>query len=376
LISKEYELDAVVRALGSGEMAGGGMTPLDRLCDAIATKCSAAYYPDAVRKTRVVKPVSSLGGKQARQTELSGAYSFVNSGLTPGSRILIVDDFMTTGATLEALTAAISQSVPQAQVFCFVLARTEGLMANSHLDPEYFVMPMPEAAAVPVGAQIEVPVEHPIVAPPLPVPEPEVTIAVEMPPPPASPEEKVEPAAPPAAPTRRPVQFTPNRPPVRSTKPHKEQGKQHSLGVGRVIRKMGLQGALLVILACLLVVGAIVMLRQDKPVEPRLALPEPPVTQEVGQRPEAAAPVVETEETTPFNPNGMISVPNVGLRRDHSFTARTVSRATLRSGDRVEVVSKYSPGNGPSWLLIRTRGDKEGWVLASVVQEFANRRGR
>ncbi len=399
MVSKEFELDAVVRVLGSGEMSGGGMSSLDRLCDAIATRCGTTYYSDAVQKMRVVKPVSSLGGKQARQTELAGAYAFVNPGLAAGARILIVDDFMTTGATLEALTLAIASAVQQPQVLCFVLARTEGLMANNHLDTGYFVMPMPEHAAVPEAVHEGLHEEKPIVVPPLPPVEPELTIAVEMPKPPEpeptpEPEAKVEPAAQilpeekaepvPAAPPapapapqpRRPVQFTPNRPPIASTKPHREQGRHQPSGVGRVIKKMGLQGALLVVLACLLVFGAILMLRQDKPVEPRLALPEPPPAPEATQQAEvpaavAAAPV----ETTPFNPDGMISVPNVGLRLDHSFTARTVRRATLRSGDRVEILSKYAPGNGPSWMLVRTRGDKQGWVLASVVQEFS-RRGR
>jgi SH3-like domain-containing protein len=63
-----------------------------------------------------------------------------------------------------------------------------------------------------------------------------------------------------------------------------------------------------------------------------------------------------------------VTIPNVGLRRNHSLESKTVPRAAIRNGERVEIINRFSNG-GPGWLQVRTKVGKVGWVFASVVKE-------
>ncbi len=69
----------------------------------------------------------------------------------------------------------------------------------------------------------------------------------------------------------------------------------------------------------------------------------------------------------PSLPQGVISVPRVGLRTGHSFSAKVIP-GKLRKGERVSIVRRYSPSAGPPWLLIKTGKGNTGWVMASVVK--------
>ena len=66
-------------------------------------------------------------------------------------------------------------------------------------------------------------------------------------------------------------------------------------------------------------------------------------------------------------PNAVITVPSVGMRNKPSIKSK-VMPGSLKRGERVEVVLRHS-GGGPSWVKIKTKSGKSGWVFASVVRE-------
>ncbi len=76
-----------------------------------------------------------------------------------------------------------------------------------------------------------------------------------------------------------------------------------------------------------------------------------------------------TENVTPSLPQAVVTVPKAGLRVKHSLDAQPVAKVTLRDGEKVFVLKKYSPGTGPSWVQVQTKSGKVGWVFASVLKD-------
>jgi SH3-like domain-containing protein len=90
--------------------------------------------------------------------------------------------------------------------------------------------------------------------------------------------------------------------------------------------------------------------------------------------PEPASPPGNTVVTPRMDyPQGIITVPSVGLRVNHSMESRTLGHVVVKNGERVFIVKKFSPQVGPTWMQIRTKSGKVGWVFASLVRE---RKGR
>jgi uncharacterized protein YgiM (DUF1202 family) len=46
-----------------------------------------------------------------------------------------------------------------------------------------------------------------------------------------------------------------------------------------------------------------------------------------------------------------------------------VGKTTLKSGEQVSIVKRHKPDVGPTWVQVKTKSGKTGWVFASVVQE-------
>ena len=65
---------------------------------------------------------------------------------------------------------------------------------------------------------------------------------------------------------------------------------------------------------------------------------------------------------------GVITVPSMGLRANHSLESKVVPRATIRNKDKVEILRKFSTWSSPDWYQVKTKSGKVGWVLASMVR--------
>jgi ComF family protein len=85
------------------------------------SKRSSVPYKRLLKKKRRTVPQSLLKRKQ-RLTNLEGAFTAQDTGLVQGKKILIVDDVMTTGATLREARRALKAARAK-KVFSFALAR-------------------------------------------------------------------------------------------------------------------------------------------------------------------------------------------------------------------------------------------------------------
>ncbi|MBN8650625.1 MAG: hypothetical protein J0L67_04325 [Cytophagales bacterium] len=116
----------VLRVLSSSEVTTQEVTGLDRLGARLQQELKVHYQPALLSKTRTTRPVKQLS-RAERSTELADAYLFntpYNIELE-WSTVLVLDDILTTGATLQAITKAIRQKLPKIQVLGFTLAFSE-----------------------------------------------------------------------------------------------------------------------------------------------------------------------------------------------------------------------------------------------------------
>jgi len=326
LIGTAKPFDVIVRALRSSEESATRKFALDRLCEAIATESGSVYAPERLVKIRATKTLHGLGGRMARQRELADAYEFKCSGLEENARILVVDDILTTGATLETIAAAILKSLPQSTVIGFVLGKADAAAANAHLDPEYF-------AASGGGS------------------DPGSTAAVK-----AGSHRRPEKAAVSAAKTGKYK--------VAASVPLQPSPKRSSATMYIVW-----------IVLAFVILGALVPLRSGKnAILPEPAMIEPFQVTEATDHPDSqtALPPSMGSLAPTENQNlrlGVVTVPNAGLRANHSLDSKTVPKVAVRGGEKVEILKKFSPNDGPSWMQVRIKSGKVGWVFASVVKE-------
>ena len=101
-------------------------------------------------------------------------------------------------------------------------------------------------------------------------------------------------------------------------------------------------------------------------------LPPPTLAPPTLAPPPALAPPVATPPSAPSAPaavaNAVIGATGgtrVNVRADPSLRAPVVT--TLAEGTPVEILDEPVPAEGRSWQKIRS-GDREGWVVAVVVQ--------
>ena len=77
------------------------------------------------RKGRNTEAQSGLDGDAARRANVLGAYTAVDAELVEGKRVLLIDDVITTGATISEC-ARILRTVGAREVVCATLARARG----------------------------------------------------------------------------------------------------------------------------------------------------------------------------------------------------------------------------------------------------------
>lgn len=58
-----------------------------------------------------------------------------------------------------------------------------------------------------------------------------------------------------------------------------------------------------------------------------------------------------------------------GLDHVYSLESKIIPSASVRNGDIIEIVNRFSPDSGPGWLQIRTKSGRLGWIIASGVKE-------
>jgi hypothetical protein len=115
----------VIRALGHDEqfIRDNSHRSIDQLSVKLAHALNGSYRPEALQKAKPVKKLISLN-KTEREAELRRAYRFASpQGVV--KQVLIVDDIMTTGATVFSILDAVRVSLPAIPVSIFTLATTE-----------------------------------------------------------------------------------------------------------------------------------------------------------------------------------------------------------------------------------------------------------
>jgi predicted amidophosphoribosyltransferase len=347
-VCSELKCDVIVRCLGAGELKVGAGTPLDRLCEAIAGGSGAKYEPARLEKEKAVKAMTSLGGRVARQKELDGVYQFDASGLAAGVHILLVDDIVTTGATLESVNRAISKALPEADVTCFVLARVEAQLQNTHIDPNYFLKGIQSDTARTTARM--------------------------------SPQALAVPSERHRSPTRMsvPRPATDSFPGPDTQKLRKGAVQVQSSGVTprpNVSKRApgGLHTRFYVIglLISLLLLGATVLIPVKKEQGPPMTQFAQLVNANDVKSPE---PIPERRPArlsqTADGRLAVVTVPSTGLRTSHSMESHVLPKTVVRHKERVEILRRYSSRIGPDWIQVRTKSGAVGWVVASVVREI------
>lgn len=84
-----------------------GYNQSDLLAKRLARACGIPYLPGILRRVRVTHPQARLG-PAARRANVRGAFLVSSPAMFAGRRILVVDDVVTTGATLEAALEALA----------------------------------------------------------------------------------------------------------------------------------------------------------------------------------------------------------------------------------------------------------------------------
>ncbi len=319
--------DIVIRALGSNETAVKRGSSLDHLCEAIAQRSGSRYQPARLTKVRTTRRLQGLGGHAAHQKELSGAYKFDGMGLRADAHILVVDDLLATGATLEAIASAVYASLPGASVAGFVLGKTGSPMSLNTIDPDYFVSRT--AVRVP-GARVTTSTKG------------------------SSPATKSTPKSSRPAPSKKALPAQP-----RSPSRHRRTTS--------VITVLG-------VLLALAIIGAMVPFRPAPKARPAEISNEEWAAVIKGmdtlgtrvQEPPPAPPVVAEQKN--LRP-GIVMIPSAGLRTNHSLDAKCLRKVVIRLGEKIEILQKYSAQSGPDWMQVRTRSGNVGWVMASTIAE-------
>lgn len=85
--------------------------------DGIAEELGAKVEARAIKRAKKTKTQALLRTKEHRANNVEGAFVVRNKEKLENKKVLLVDDIVTTGATLEACADAINRTVPSARLY-------------------------------------------------------------------------------------------------------------------------------------------------------------------------------------------------------------------------------------------------------------------
>lgn len=114
----------VIRAFGHDELVhnSGRNESLARLTVKICNAIQGTYVPNFLEKTRNTKKLAYLS-KAEREDEVYRVYRFTSPDRDP-KQVLIIDDILTSGATIRSIIAAVLSATPSVKISVFTLAYT------------------------------------------------------------------------------------------------------------------------------------------------------------------------------------------------------------------------------------------------------------
>lgn len=103
-----------------------------KLLAEVVAGCLGAECRPFLKKQRHTPPQSSLSGRAARKANVSGAFRTIHCGEIAGRKILLIDDVITTGATLSECTRMLLMAGAR-EVCCATLCKST--MENKTSNP-------------------------------------------------------------------------------------------------------------------------------------------------------------------------------------------------------------------------------------------------
>ena len=118
-----------MRVLGSNELKANrpnGTIPLDTILRLMPINLLGWGY---LRKNRTTQPLKNAGGKDSRMALLKNVYTYRSK--KKFSSILIIDDVITTGTTINEITRAIKKTDPNIKIHFLAIAKTRSRQSTT-----------------------------------------------------------------------------------------------------------------------------------------------------------------------------------------------------------------------------------------------------
>lgn len=133
---KNEKIDFCVRALSSKESIVLPQSNIgsQKLGLSLSQKLGIAYIPHILKK-KLTKPMHSISDKSERFSNIRGSYSLnkdiINDLDLNESKVLIIDDISTTGATVNEIARVLKEHWPKVKLYFICVAKTNNEIGNS-----------------------------------------------------------------------------------------------------------------------------------------------------------------------------------------------------------------------------------------------------